>query len=412
VSFDLSRFTNGASVHVGTGPISLNFGGLLRFATSNSGVYTFENDLGGFGAVAFPQNNHASVRFTGTLNLKGPWLDFSAMSSSGPWTVANELAGPVIINQNGSGQRSLNMTSWSKPLRISGVISDGPGNGTNALRFYTYYGGIMLEASNTYAHGTHIQSAGAPAGPVMVLPGATLGTGDVDASLGALILTDAGNISRSATLKWGNQITVTNRAKIRVASAYRNGPLPDGIYTANSLQGIQGDGSIRTPGTNLPPSLIVTSPTNGAALRDDEIVRFRVTPADVDSFIDRVEFYLDGINMRVRTNAPFSVSFTNVGVGAHVLHAVVFDDDGGSTASSPVFFHVRTRLTPAMSSNGLVLEFPAAAQTSYTLQMTPDFSPPAWSNVMSFGPGPERIIHYTNHLVPPPPASFYRVISP
>lgn len=175
---------------------------------------------------------------------------------------------------------------------------------------------------------------------------------------------------------------------------------------------ILGDGSIRTPGTNLPPTVVVTAPTNGVALRDDEIVRFRVQPADVDGFIQRVDFYLDGINARVRTNAPFSVSFTNVGVGEHVLQAGVYDDDGGFIASGQVRFHVQTRLNPTASTNGLVLEFPAAGKTAYTLQVTPGFSPPMWSNVMSFGPGSARVIRYTNPIVPPPPASFYRVISP
>jgi len=59
-------------------------------------------------------------------------------------------------------------------LLISGVISDGPGPRTNVLEFYTYYGGIVLAASNTYAHGTRVRSSGAPKGPVIVLPGATL----------------------------------------------------------------------------------------------------------------------------------------------------------------------------------------------------------------------------------------------
>jgi hypothetical protein len=409
-SFDLSRFADGSSVHLGTGPITLRYGGWLNCSTTNAGIFTIENDIGGLGVVTLPSATNRALRFTGAMTLN-PRLDFIAGISSGPETATNEIAGPLVVDQESTGERTLNLSSWTTALRISGVISDGPGEKTNALRFYTYYGGIVLAASNTYAHGTRVQSSGAPAGPVTVLPGATLGTGDVDASLGMLVLTDAGNISRSASLKWGYQIMVTNRAKIRVASVDRSGSLlPDGIYTANSGMGILGDGSIRIPGTNLPPTVVVTAPTNGVAFRDDEIVRFRVQPADVDGFIERVDFYLDGMNVRVRTNAPFSASFTNVGVGTHLLEAVAFDDDGGSVVSSPVIFHVRTRLT--MSPNGAVLEFPAAAQTPYTLQVTRGFSPPAWSNVMSFGPGSERVIRYTNHIVPPPPASFYRVISP
>ncbi len=413
VSFDLSHFTNGSSVRLGSGPISLDSSSWLHFGTSNSGVYTIENDIGGYGAVPLPQGTNTALRFTGTLTLRRLGLVFDAMSWFGAVeTVTNEIAGPVIIDQSDSGQRNLGMTSYARDLRISGVISDGEGAHTNALRFLTYYGGIVLAASNTYAHGTRIQSSGAPDGPVTVLPGATLGTGNVDASLGTLVLTDAGNISANATLKWGYQITVTNRAKVRVASAIYGTVLPHGVYTSTNMGSILGDGSIRTPGTNLPPTVTVTAPTNGAALRDDEIVRFRVEPSDVDGFIQRVDFYLYGFGMTTRTNAPYSVSFTNVDVGEHVLQAVVYDDDGGSVATSQVRFHVRTRLTPRPSANGIVLEFPVAAKTPYTLQRTPGFSPPMWSNVMSIGLGSARVIRYTNDIIPPPPASFYRVISP
>ena len=411
VWFDMSHLPTGAAVHLGTGPITLRSLSHLGLSASNAGTYTFENDIRGYGNVSLRTSLNAALRLTGTMFLE-PRLLFGTYEFSGVETATNEIAGPVVLTQGTSEECELAYSGWIRDLRITGTISDGPGPNANRMTFNTYYGGIVIASSNTYAHGTRIRSSGAPAGPVTVLPGATLGIGDVDASLGMLVLTDPGNISREATLKWGYQITVTNRAKIRVASAMHNGSvLAHGVYTSANMASILGDGSIRTPGMNIPPTVVVTAPTNGAAVRDDDIVRFRVEPGDVDGFIERVDFYLDGFKVRTRTNAPFSVSFTNVNVGTHLLEAVVYDDDGGSVVSSPVIFHVRTRLTPTISTNGSVVQFPVAAKTSYTLQMTHTLSPPAWSNVMSVGPGSPRLIRYTNSALPPP-SSFYRVITP
>jgi len=175
---------------------------------------------------------------------------------------------------------------------------------------------------------------------------------------------------------------------------------------------MQGDGSIRIPSTNLSPTVLVTAPTNGAAVRDDDVVRFQLQPTDVDGFIERVEFFLDGTKVGGKTNAPFSLLLTNVGVGTHWLQATVFDDDGGGVISTPVSFHVRTRLNSTISPDGLVLEFLAAENTSYTLQMTHDLITASWSNVLSFASGSARIIRYTNNLPAPSATSFYRVISP
>jgi glucose/arabinose dehydrogenase/plastocyanin len=94
-------------------------------------------------------------------------------------------------------------------------------------------------------------------------------------------------------------------------------------------------------GSNAPPTVAITSPTNGATFPVTNSITLIATAADDDGTIDQVEFF-DGTNsLGVDSFAPYQVT-TTLGLGAHALTAVATDNRGTSITSAVVNITLRT----------------------------------------------------------------------
>ena len=90
-----------------------------------------------------------------------------------------------------------------------------------------------------------------------------------------------------------------------------------------------------TVASNLPPTIAITSPTNGASFTSPAIFSITANANDSDGSVTNVAFF-DGSTFLGGTNSiPYSVtaSFAN---GSHTLTAVVTDNGGLSTTSTVV----------------------------------------------------------------------------
>src|SRR5207244_12860389 len=63
--------------------------------------------------------------------------------------------------------------------------------------------------------------------------------------------------------------------------------------------------------TNVPPSVAIVSPTNGAVFFTPVDITIGAQASDVDGTISLVEFFRDGIKLGQRTSAPFNFIWTN-----------------------------------------------------------------------------------------------------
>ncbi|MDE3066982.1 MAG: hypothetical protein KGJ60_05450 [Verrucomicrobiota bacterium] len=107
------------------------------------------------------------------------------------------------------------------------------------------------------------------------------------------------------------------------------------------------------PPTNLPPLVIISTPTNGEAFTAPANF-FILAPAyDPDGLVKTVAFFEDGNLLGIFTNPPPpppgsempvilpQFYWTNVPAGNYVLAAVATDDGGASTTSAPVNISVQ-----------------------------------------------------------------------
>ncbi|MDX1417383.1 MAG: pentapeptide repeat-containing protein [Candidatus Promineifilaceae bacterium] len=87
---------------------------------------------------------------------------------------------------------------------------------------------------------------------------------------------------------------------------------------------------------NLPPTITLTSPADGASVPFGEPITISGEAADPDGSISRVEIYGDGAFLAY-VSASFSYEWTNVSAGSHEIYAIAFDDNGvfaGESAST------------------------------------------------------------------------------
>src|SRR5689334_20810651 len=92
---------------------------------------------------------------------------------------------------------------------------------------------------------------------------------------------------------------------------------------------------MRSTPTNLPPTVTIDSPTNGASFNPPATIAISATANDPDGNVTNVLFF-DGVTFLGQTNnTPYTVSAT-FGTGTHALTAVASDNAGLSTTSSVV----------------------------------------------------------------------------
>lgn len=127
---------------------------------------------------------------------------------------------------------------------------------------------------------------------------------------------------------------------------------------------------------NQAPTVTLTSPANGASFVAPASITLAATASDPEGAMARVEFFANGTRIGTDTDAPYSLSWTNVAAGTYSITAIAFDSAGASRTSAPASVTV----TAASSAPRLVV-FTAssdhAAVTRYVLEIFASGADPA-----------------------------------
>jgi CubicO group peptidase (beta-lactamase class C family) len=88
--------------------------------------------------------------------------------------------------------------------------------------------------------------------------------------------------------------------------------------------------SSSTEPENLPPSIIIASPTQGTVVPRGDTVRIAVSAADLDGSVTRVELYVDDGATAVDSTSPYELTWITreADIGNHRLRLVATDDQG------------------------------------------------------------------------------------
>lgn len=90
-----------------------------------------------------------------------------------------------------------------------------------------------------------------------------------------------------------------------------------------------------TPATNMPPSVVLSSPGDGAIIPgiDTNLTVLRAFAAD-DGIVTNVTFYQDNFALATLTNAPYDLVWTNITPGSYSLSVVAIDNTGLAATSA------------------------------------------------------------------------------
>jgi chitinase len=97
------------------------------------------------------------------------------------------------------------------------------------------------------------------------------------------------------------------------------------------------------PPPNLPPTVAVTTPIDGATFAKKASVSTTATAADADGTVARVEFLRNGAVVGQDTTSPYSWVWKSATPGTHTLTASATDNAGAAATSAPVPITVSNR---------------------------------------------------------------------
>jgi regulation of enolase protein 1 (concanavalin A-like superfamily) len=92
--------------------------------------------------------------------------------------------------------------------------------------------------------------------------------------------------------------------------------------------------SVHIFGGNIPPTVNITSPSNGATFTAPANITINASATDSDGTVSRVDFYNGSILIGTDSTAPYSFDFNNVVAGSYALTARAVDNLD-ATATSP-----------------------------------------------------------------------------
>jgi hypothetical protein len=100
--------------------------------------------------------------------------------------------------------------------------------------------------------------------------------------------------------------------------------------------------TVTVPAPNSPPTVSLSSPTNGASFTAPANITLTAQAADADGSVSMVEFFANGTSLGVISSSPFQFNWNNVPAGNYAITAKATDNAGASTVSAAVQISVNT----------------------------------------------------------------------
>jgi hypothetical protein len=100
---------------------------------------------------------------------------------------------------------------------------------------------------------------------------------------------------------------------------------------------------------NLPPTVSLSAPTNGARYTAPASVTISALASDADGTVERVDFYNGTTHIGSDSSNPYSLTWNNVAAGTYTLKAVAVDNSGASITSATTSVTVTSNVPPSVS---------------------------------------------------------------
>lgn len=129
---------------------------------------------------------------------------------------------------------------------------------------------------------------------------------------------------------------LAGRTKISFALKSLQAHDPRIFYNAKEFGSNPPQLSFIVSGGNVPPTVSITSPANGANFTEPASFAVTASAGDVDGTVTGVEFFRGTTSLGVVNTPPYTVNVSGLAAGSYALTARATDNDGGITTSAPV----------------------------------------------------------------------------
>jgi hypothetical protein len=106
--------------------------------------------------------------------------------------------------------------------------------------------------------------------------------------------------------------------------------------------------------TNQPPTVTLTSPTNGSSFTVPATVTVSASASDADGTISKVEFYNGTTLLYTDTAAPYTYTWSSVAAGTYAVKAIAYDNVGASKSSTTATITVSTSTSTSTIPTGVI----------------------------------------------------------
>ncbi len=120
---------------------------------------------------------------------------------------------------------------------------------------------------------------------------------------------------------WSNAPSITHQISAKVTDAR-------GLTATSAV--------ITMTVSNARPQVSLSTPTNGSTFTTPASISINAAATDSDGAVTKVEFFAGTTKLGEAGSNPYSITWSNAGVGNYQLTAVATDDDGGTATNSPV----------------------------------------------------------------------------
>ncbi|MBF0548116.1 MAG: S8 family serine peptidase [Candidatus Riflebacteria bacterium] len=233
----------------------------------------------------------------------------------GTWSSETAISNPISLSALGQGSHTLSV-----------IGRDSAGNWQNQNTATTYSWAIIPPAPTNVA--------------------AAAGNSQVTLSWSAVSGATGYNIYWSTS----SGVAPTNGAKIAgIASPFTITGLSNGttyyyVVTALGANDSESQTSSQVsaiPFSNIPPSVSITNPAQGATIFSGHDVTITANASD-DGSITKVEFYQNGLLLFTDTTYPYTYVWSQPPNGSYTITARAYDNLGASKTSSPQSVSVRS----------------------------------------------------------------------
>lgn len=341
-----------------------NDGGITNSSVVN---ITVSGNVAPAASITSPSNGAtfsapASVTINANVSDTSPGTVSKVEFYNGATKLGEDTTSPYSFTWTGVASGSYSI--------VARAVDNQNATGDSSPVSFTVSGGTVCSGNGPFAPGTSTpdyswQATNAANPTVTFIPGSPISGSDfailyvkigTGGYAGYVMNASGSNFTKSFSASNGTSVSIYFTYRVGAGGGERNSSASPSTFIVGQCGGT----------TNTPPTVSISSPTNGAAFAGPANITINASASDTSpGTVSKVEFFNGATKLGEDLTSPYSFTWTNVAAGTYSLTAKATDNENATTTSSTVSITVNQANTPptvsiSSPSNGATFTAPAS----------------------------------------------------